>query len=198
MKIVFLDMASQDALIACCDEQAVLAARSVQARLSDAELIPMIEAALREADWSYADLANIACVIGPGGFTSLRSAVTYVNVLSDQLGIPSAGVHLSELYRARIQNAELGVQNCYWVHSTKKDQLFIQGGKWEVPTLISLEEFLILNSEFSILPWMGELIDGHRTSDPIALAPVTQVLPTLLAAQTYDTTPLTPWYGRGW
>ena len=189
MKTLFLDLASHDAVIACCDDKSVVASASVHARIGDHELIPMTEKVLAAAGWKFEDLEGIACIVGPGGFTSLRVAVTYANVLADQLQIPSAGIHLSDLYQARTKDPEV-----YWVHSTKKDQLFIRGGAWSEPTLISLEE--IPNGE-----WMGELIEEHQKiikSDPVAIQPINDVLPLLLEAQKYDKELLVPWYGRGW
>ncbi|MCA9370371.1 MAG: tRNA (adenosine(37)-N6)-threonylcarbamoyltransferase complex dimerization subunit type 1 TsaB [Candidatus Peregrinibacteria bacterium] len=198
MHILFLDLASHDALIACCTDESVVAFESVHARISDAELIPMVESVLQKAGWTYEDLTHIACIVGPGGFTSLRVAVTYVNVLADQLGIPSAGVHLSDLYRERAKSLKLKAE-IYWLHSTKKDQLFICGGKWQEPTLITLDELRMTNDELQ--RWCGELIEEHHDivhCDSIPLKPVTDVLPALLAAQTFEKKLLTPWYGRGW
>ena len=189
MHTLFLDLAAHDALIACCDEQHTVASQSVHARIGDHEVIPMIEKVLAEAGWKFEDLERIACIVGPGGFTSLRVAVTFANVLADQLQIPSVGIHLSDLYQARSQDSEV-----YWVHSTKKDQLFIRGGQWEEPTLISLDELPTVS-------WMGELIDEHREvikSDPVTLQPIEEVLPALLHSQKYDQEIVTPWYGRGW
>ena len=213
MKILFLDLASHDALIACCDDQSTVASESVAARIGDHEVLPMIEKALHSAGWSFEDLDQIACIVGPGGFTSLRVAVTFANVLADQLGIGLAGIHLADVYQARIEteSGKRKVENVYWMHSTKKDQLFIKGGKWEEATLITVDDLVTLNSSFdlelrterqlSTLLWMGELIPEHQaiiTADPINLQPVTDVLPQLLAAQTYTKDILTPWYGRGW
>lgn len=189
MKCLFLDLASHTALLAAVTDDAVKASESVQARIGDHELLPLIEKVVADASWSYADLEGIACVVGPGGFTSLRVAVTCANTFADQLSIPSAGIHLSDLYRARAREDDI-----YWMHSTKKDQLFIRGGQWDEPTLLSLDE--IPDGK-----WMGELIDEHREivdSDPVDLLSRKDVLPGLLATQTFDTEILHPWYGRGW
>lgn len=196
MHTLFLNLASHDSLIACTDDQSAKASASVHTRISDAELISMVESVLDEAGWEYRDIGRIACIVGPGGFTSLRVAVTFTNVLCDQLGIPSAGAHLSELYRARVRD---GAREVYWFHSTKKDQLFIRGGKWDEPTLIFIEE--IENGTLKIENWVGELINEHRAiikKDPIDLLPITDVLPKFLASQSYEKQTLTPWYGRGW
>ncbi len=201
MKTLFLDLASHDALIACCDDQNTIASESVHARIGDHELLPMTDAVLKQAGWTFEDIEGIACIVGPGGFTSLRVAVTFANVLADQLKIPSVGIHLSELYRARMDNGQWTMDNVFWLHSTKKDQLFACGGDYAEPTLISLDDLSTLCTLHSPLSWMGELIDDHRIkidSDHIELQPVTDVLPAFLASQTFDADLLTPWYGRGW
>lgn len=208
MKILFLDLASHDALIACCDDQNTVGSESVHARIGDHEVIPMIEKVLAEAGWSFEGLEAIACIVGPGGFTSLRVAVTFANVLSDQLGIGSVGIHLSDLYRARVGSAKDEVRsakgkekNVYWLHSTKKDQLFVCGGEWKEPTLISIDELQSRITNHESRMWMGELIDEHQSiiqADPINLLPISDVLPELLSTQKYDEELLVPWYGRGW
>lgn len=201
MKTLFLDLASHDALIACVDDASTVAFESVHARIGDHELLPMTEKVLASAGWSFEDLEGIACVVGPGGFTSLRVAATYANVLADQLGIGSAGIHLSDLYGARVGSGQRAAGSVYWVHSTKKDQLFIRGGEWKVPTLISLDELSVVSGQRSGFSWMGELIDEHCEiigCDPIGLQSITDVLPGLLASAEYDKEIVEPWYGRGW
>lgn len=202
MNTLFLNLASHESMIACCDDKSIAVSESVHTRISDKELIPLVESVLEKAGWGYQDLDRIACVVGPGGFTSLRVAVTCANVLSDQLGVPSAGIHLSEIYKARVGDREIGnLGNWYWLHSTKKDQLFIQGGEYEEPTLISVDQLSTLHSTLSTLHWCGELIPEHRSiinQEPIELVPVTDVLPEFLSLLSYETQTLTPWYGRGW
>lgn len=214
MHTLFLNLASHDSLIACTDDQSVKASATVHTRISDRELIPMVESVLEKAGWEYRDIDRIACIVGPGGFTSLRVAVTFTNVLSDQLGIESVGVHLSEFYRARICHGEhcrtmtdenassfdRAQDDTFWLHSTKKDQLFVSGGKWDEPTLLSVSEFHAL-AQAQALRWCGELIPEHQNiinKEPIELQPVTDVLPQFLASQRYEKQVLTPWYGRGW
>lgn len=196
MKTLFLDLASHDALIALCDETSVLASESVHARIADHELLPMIEKVC-----DFDDLDRLACIVGPGGFTSLRVAVTCANVLADQLGVSSAGVHLSDLYGARIETRNQKSDTTHWLHSTQKDKLFIRGTDYEDPTLISVEELSSFQFPMSNFHWCGELIDEHKAivqSDPIDLLPISEVLPLFLATQDYQKKLLIPWYGRGW
>ena len=119
VKYLFLDIASHQGCIACADDMSTVASVPCTSRIADHDLIALIEQVLKQAAWSYQDLTHIACVVGPGGFTSLRVAVTFTNVLADQLGIPAAGVHLSDLYGARVPHSQF-----LWLHSTKKQELF--------------------------------------------------------------------------
>jgi tRNA A37 threonylcarbamoyladenosine modification protein TsaB len=187
MKCLYIDLASRDGRIACVGET-VVSSEDVSNKLSDGEVIPIVERVLKDSEWEHKDLTHIVCVVGPGGFTSLRVAVTFANVLSDQLGIPSAGIHLSEVYKKRTE------EDVYWMHSTKKDQLFVRGGKWDEPTLISLNDIPCGN-------WMGELLDEHKKAsgaEQIQLKDLTEVLPDLVSAAGYSKEILHPWYGRGW
>ena len=207
MHTLFLDLASHNGFLAAVTADAVVASHAVDHRIGDHELIPLIETVLSEAGWTYADLTHVACVTGPGGFTSLRVAVTCANVLADQLRIPSAGVHLSELYRERSAVSDQR-SDVYWLHSTKKDQLFVRGGQWKEPSLVVLADFL--QSCPKKLSWCGELIDEHRkaiadVADMVSLSNhesplrnIEEILPAFLAGLHYERKPLEPWYGRGW
>ena len=56
-----------------------------------AQLIPMIEQALRESGLSYSDLTNVATTIGPGSFTGIRIGLASAQGIAFAAGIPSAG-----------------------------------------------------------------------------------------------------------
>lgn len=199
MHCLFLDLASHQGLLAAVRQEGVVAFRPVDHRIGDHELLPLIEALLHEAGWTYADLTQIACVTGPGGFTSLRVAVTCANVLADQLKIPSVDVHLSDLYRARAQGAD-----AYWLHSTKKDQLFARGNHWTEPTLLMVEDFRSAIVKQCPTLWMGELIPEHEKiieHEGLVRCPLAEtvtILPDFLSKLHFKRKPLEPWYGRGW
>ena len=203
MRCIFLDIASHDGFIALISEKEIIASREVATRIRDHELVPLVEELLNKAGWSYKDLTNIACVRGPGGFTSLRVAVSFANTIIDQLGILGTGVHLSDLYLARIgllESRKVKKSNVIWVHATKRDSLFVKGCQWEEPTLVSLEEFLGKVSQGA--RWMGELLDEQlKTLDSkqlkkAELKPVAEILPQFISQQEFESKPLEPWYGR--
>lgn len=55
-------------------------------------LVPMIEAALRNAGMGYGDLDRIAVTVGPGTFTGLRIGLATARGLGLAAGIPVAGI----------------------------------------------------------------------------------------------------------
>ena len=202
MKCLFLVIASHEGFLACSTEQSVIHLTECDHRISDAELVPLGEEALKKAKWTYQDLTHLACIVGPGGFTSLRIAVAYMNTLAHQLNLPSASVHMSDFYCARSTEKDV-----LWIHSTKKHELFVRGfGKheklWPKPLHVQLDDFV------TTLPqgahWMGELIEEHQIVAQEAslqeanLKSVQEAIPTLLSAVKYDDALLLPWYGRGY
>ncbi|MFA6523784.1 MAG: hypothetical protein WCS85_05460 [Candidatus Peribacteraceae bacterium] len=144
---------------------------------------------------------RIACVIGPGGFTSLRVAVAFGNALSYTLDVPVTGIHLSDLYLAREIPSPKNQIPIVWVHSTKKKELFVREPGKE-PEWLQLEEFLAKISEG--VQWMGELIPEHeaevskRGGTRAELQTVESILPAFVDALTYEKKTLEPWYGRKW
>lgn len=222
MNALFIDLASHGSstltassgLLACASEKATVAVSAIDHRIDDRELIAQVEDLLSRADWKYQDLTQIACVIGPGGFTSLRVAVALANTLSSQLKIPSAGIHLSDLYHARISDVrhqtsdskESDICNLksnvsfVWLHSTKKNELFIRDftKDFSEPTLITISQLRELKGG----DWTGELILEHQAIIPgwkaIELKKLEVVLPAFLASREYNQQILLPWYGRGW
>lgn len=217
MRILYIDLASHNGLLACVTDEAVAASAPVDHRIDDAALVPLVEDVLKQARWSYQDLTHIACVVGPGGFTSLRVAVALANTVSYELGVPSCGIHLSDLYEFRIANGGLRKRSSeirnsksaieVWLHSTKRQELFIRGfgdlqKSFPEPVSIALEDL-----PHHLGPddaWTGELIPEHRAMieqsgvREIPLRPLTDVLPELLVNQSYKKQILTPWYGRRW
>ena len=227
MRTLFLDLASHHGLLACVTTSSVLASRTIDHRIGDHELVPLIKGLLNDADWGYPDLTQVACVVGPGGFTSLRVAVAYANALVWGLKIPVAGVHLSDLYQARVGAQHRGAVPLLWLHSTKKHsttpsglrgagELFVRGfGTFEkefpeaacvtVEDLVGARHGVPLHNAH----YVGEIIPEHESIltkhgfQQVETTPLIDVLPSFLSQQNfsvgaYGHTPLQPWYGRGW
>lgn len=222
MNTLFLDLASHAGCLAALDDEHVVSDISVDHRVSDHEVLPLLDQLFVKAGWTIGDMQRIACVTGPGGFTSLRVAVTLANTLADQLGVPMAGVHVSDICRSRLRNSELGIGKpsmapapskspnsdfripVFWLHSTKATALFFRdlSDATSEPSLITLDEIKERLPEHC--QWTGELIPVHRAvvdakgCTQAELRPLSEVLPALLATLEYRRSPLEPWYGRGW
>jgi tRNA threonylcarbamoyladenosine biosynthesis protein TsaB len=202
MRTLFLDLAHHDGAVAVVDDDRTLALRAADHRLRDDGLVPLLEAVLAEAGLSFETLTHIACVTGPGGFTSLRVAVAACNALAWERTIPILPIHGSDVMRARVEGADL-----LWLHSTRNDQLFARGfgalaTHFSEPTLSRADALLSLPLQGT--PWAGELIPAQREFlAPLGLIeaplrPIAAVLPALLANAKPAKAPIDPWYGRGW
>lgn len=204
MVCLFFDIASHCALFAVTSEDHVLALKEIDSVIRDHELPVLVEEVLGAARCSFEALTHIACVVGPDGFTSLRIAVTYANVLADQLGVLLAGICLADLYGARCTN-----DDSVWIHSTRREEVFIRGAvrkcgvwDWPEPVCVSLEEALEKMPESS--RWCGELLPAHkkvlegRGRDEAPLLSFREMLPQFLSTLEYGREQIAPWYGRDW
>lgn len=211
MKVLFLDLASHSdapdagACIACVTDAKTEVIRFVDHRIGDDGLMKLLAEVLQEAQWTEKDLTHIACVTGPGGFTSQRVAVTLANVYSNLLHIPIAGIHLSDLWHQRVDSIKN--RSCMWLHSTKKIALFVRGfgdyaEQWPESALITLEDLVVQLPERATL--IGEILPEHcaaiaeKQPEFVPLKPIADVLPSFLSNLMYSEKQLTPWYGRGW
>lgn len=188
MKCLFLDLASIHATVACVTENETVYMHTREIKITDSDLMKEMETALQKAKWEFKDLTHIAVVVGPGGFMNLRIGVTAANVLSHELKIPIIGIHLSDLYAARASS------QFNWLHSTKKEQVFIRGESFSEPTLIHLDQL-------PQGPWAGELIEEHAhllKDPPVSLKDLSEILPELVQKASFSMDPVYPWYGRTW
>ncbi|MDB4979131.1 MAG: hypothetical protein JWM56_1317 [Candidatus Peribacteria bacterium] len=209
MNTLFLNLASHQSLIACVHTGQVVSRAELHPRMTDLDLMQAFEAVVTQAGWKHADVNRIACVLGLGGFTSLRVACAFTNALSFALGIPSAGIHLSEVKLAQGSRGfkSPATRGAWWLHSTKKDLLFIRGfGKF---TEIKPEPECISIADLGTYvhagdAWTGELIPEHESlvqAKGMLKADeklVQEILPQFLDMLTYESQTLLPWYGRGW
>lgn len=198
MYTLFLDIAGAEPLIAVVDTDKVIASMVIADAKSDAQLMPVIESLLKKAKLKLTQLERIACVHGPGGFMTLRVAVSLANALAWSLKIPACGIHRSDVIAARA-----GKTPFVWLHSTRREALFVRGfgidGFPTEPTLMPLDELKKLSSKISA--WAGECIPEHllliSESKKLELKKIEEILPVFLDNQTYESKILLPWYGRG-
>jgi tRNA threonylcarbamoyladenosine biosynthesis protein TsaB len=71
-----------------------------------AMLAPMIEKALRHADWRASDLDLVAVTVGPGSFTGVRIGIAMARGLAMALRCPVAGVPTTEALMLGVTQAD--------------------------------------------------------------------------------------------
>ncbi len=200
MTTLFLDFASHKKMIALVRDGVTVAEVAIDDHAKEAETLPAIEGMLSRAGVRMDDLSRITSVAGPGGFMSLRVGLSLGNALAWSLGVPTAGVHLSDVWRARMPDGA----DALWLHSTKKDLLFIRGcgslaTEIPEPTLVTLAE--LQKDLRDSADFVGELIPEQAAALPVTMLegvrPVSEILPALTDRLTYAQTPVLPWYGRG-
>ncbi len=197
MLTIFIDLASSAKFFALVSNEKTLSILAIDDQKQEEILMETIESMLRGQHKNLSDLTHIACVLGPGGFTSLRIAIAMANALSFTLDIPSTGIHLSDVCAARMHQKDF-----LWVHTTRKSHLFVRG--FGVHTKISPEESLMKLDDVTALipknaPLVGELIPEHckvlhlTTPD----RSIEETLPLFLPDLIYQKGQiLMPWYGR--
>lgn len=210
VNIFFLNIASREGMVACVTPERVISSRVADTKISDADLPGLMKDAWGEAGWNPKDITHVATVSGPGGFMSLRVGAATTNALSWGLDVPVASIHLSDLYEARLMVPQPTLHpersdGALWIHSTKKEELFVRGfgiyaGTFPEPKHLTLEQFAgHLAGPFR---FMGELIPEHnewlhkKGGQRAELHPLEDVLPAVLAGETYERKTVAPWYGR--
>lgn len=196
MDTLFLDFCSNKKILALVRDGKTVALHELLDHTDEVSVMPAIEELMTKAGRTLKDIHRITAVTGPGGFMSQRVGLAVANALAWSLKIPIGGVHLSEVYAARVSGDAL------WIHSTKKLLLFIRGlGKlaktWPDAVTITLDELSAMTTEVyvgEVLPEQALLLHMKPLE---AMKDIASVLPSIVEKLVYDTKPLTPWYGRG-
>lgn len=197
MLTLFLDLASHDKVFALVSDAKTELILHIDDQKQEEKLMETIEYMLGKQEKTFSDITDIACVTGPGGFTSLRVGVSLANALSYTLDIPSASLHLADLYAAQMDQKDF-----VWLHTTKKTHLFVQGFGVYRPfasevALMKLDDLLRSIPRNAHL--IGEVIPEHRERLHLH-APdcsLEQILPLFLSNVGYKKDQnLMPWYGR--
>jgi tRNA threonylcarbamoyl adenosine modification protein YeaZ len=191
MDTLFLDFCSNRKLFALIADTVVLAETELADHTDEASVMPAILRLLTKAGRTPASIGRIAAVTGPGGFMSQRVGLAVANALAWGLKIPIGGLHLSDLYAARTAG------DVMWIHSTKKELLFVRplNQKTE-PETMTLDALAKLEGMY-----VGEVLPEQAAKLKMKPCPtlkkISDVLPHVVNALSFSSTPLTPWYGRG-
>lgn len=122
MRILALDGSLARCSAALWVEGAVVAQRAATGeRMQPTALPPMAEALLREAG----TLDAVAVVVGPGGFTGLRTAIALAEGIALGLGVPVVGVTTGEALAAALPEA-LGAGEVWAAVDTKRGRLALE------------------------------------------------------------------------
>jgi hypothetical protein len=201
MLTLFLDFGSHQSTIALVDNDKTLAMKTFETRPKESDILKTIEAMA-----PLQNLNRIAVITGPGGFMTLRTGFSIANALAWSLKIPVGGITLYDLWSARISSTEqLSPTNSFlWLHSTKKDLLFIQGIGTLKAAFPEVKAITLSEAQKQItsnMTWIGELIPEHHEALAAKaaknLSTVESILPHLLQNIAYSSPPVLPWYGRG-
>jgi tRNA threonylcarbamoyladenosine biosynthesis protein TsaB len=126
--ILAFDTATDVATCALVDDGEVLSERATVARL----LLEDVDAMLRQAGASPADLQALAVGLGPGSFTSTRIGLAVARGLGLGLGIPAAGVSTLAALAA-------GADGALPVIDARRGEVFVPGPRNVRPEELELE-----------------------------------------------------------
>lgn len=73
----------------------------------DARLAPVVAAVMQQANVTFADLARVAVVVGPGSFTGVRVGVAFARAMALALDVPAVGVSSLEALDALPREGEV-------------------------------------------------------------------------------------------
>ena len=97
MKILALDSSAVVGSVALCEDTRMVAHYTLNTGNTHSQtLLPMIESALKSAEWEIDDLDLLAVSQGPGSFTGVRIGIATVKGLAFGKNIPCAGVSTLE------------------------------------------------------------------------------------------------------
>ena len=97
MKILAVECSEAPASCAVVEDGSVLCESFLSVPLTHSRtLMPMLEAMLRNADLTVADVDRLAVTVGPGSFTGLRIGVAAVKGLAMGASLPCVGVSTLE------------------------------------------------------------------------------------------------------
>lgn len=107
-----LDASTYRGTVAVLEGSRVLVEQSTPMRGRDVErLMPAVDASLRDAGCSVAEVGRVVCGAGPGSFTSLRIAASIAKGIAVGRGIPLFGVSsLALIVAANVKDGPRGAR----------------------------------------------------------------------------------------
>lgn len=139
-----------------------------ESTMQAANLMPLVEAALKQANLSYSDLTQVASTIGPGSFTGIRIGLASARGIAFAAGIPCVGYTTLEVMHAA--GGELCILNAgkgevYWQYfGTPKTE----------PAIGKLDEILARYPNAKVASSMSPATITHPRADALALLAATK------------------------
>lgn len=157
MNILAVDTSLGACSVALVNDERVHAhAFEVMARGHAEALAPMVEAAMKQAGWKFANLERLAVTTGPGTFTGQRVGLAFMRAMRIALGIPLVGVTtLSAMAEQAI--AETGARIGVGLHDARRDEVYL-----EIAGSLQIEP--------CVLPFAGAVERLAELALPFALA----------------------------
>ena len=167
MNIFAVDTSLGACSVALVNDERVLAhAFEVMARGHAEALAPMVEAAMKQADWEFANLQRLAVTTGPGTFTGQRVGLAFMRAMRIALGIPLVGVTtLSAM--AEQAMAETGAGIAVGVHDARRDEVYLEiAGSVQLPPCLlpfaaAIERLAELAAPFALAGTAAERAHQH-------------------------------------
>ena len=107
MKILAIDSSAVSCSVAVSEDKQILAAQFVNNGLTHSQtMMPMVDAVLKKAGLSAADIDLFAVTNGPGSFTGVRIGVAAVKGLAFAHGTPCIGLSTLEVIAANVSKCD--------------------------------------------------------------------------------------------
>ena len=162
------------------------------------ELLPMIEAALKQAGMTYADLQALVTTTGPGSFTGIRVGLAAARAIVLAHKMRTIGLNTLEAIAWRaIQQSDLSSQKrIASVWNASKGQAYVQSFEWSDQHLITLANPQLIDVEkLPAFLKKFDLVAGNVIADSIT-APHAEALLLRCKFQGLNELPLVPLYIR--
>jgi tRNA threonylcarbamoyladenosine biosynthesis protein TsaB len=139
MLILALDAALARCSVALLRDGVVLAERRQEAGRGHASLLPpMVEAVLAEAGVAAGALSAVAAVVGPGGFTGIRTALALAEGLALGAGIPVVAVSTGEALAEAMPAEQRAGREVWTAVDTRRGRVVLE--RFAAGTLVALAE----------------------------------------------------------
>jgi len=127
MLILALDAALARCSVALVRDGVVLAERQQDTSRGHAALLPpMVQAVLAEAGVAASQLAAVAAVVGPGGFTGIRTALALAKGLALGAGIPVVGVTTGEALAEAVPAEQRAGREVWTAVDTRRGRVVLE------------------------------------------------------------------------